>query len=133
MFQLTEKIGYDKKDRMLFARITPLAFPDYRVDFSSHDNDYDSDDEDHEWQWTYPIYFAYVEGLFLNRREVEYDTRERYSCRVFPSQSSTNITEMIRNTLAVRRARGERMPPFSIDRMCAVADDRWFRYQNHLP
>ena len=117
---------------MLFARITPLSFPEYRVDFSSHDNDYDSDNEDHEWQWTYPIRFRYLDGLFLSR-EVEYDVRERYSCRVFLSQSSIHITDMIRNTLTVRRARGERMPPFSIERMCVVADDRWFRYQQGLP
>lgn len=116
---------------MLFARITPLAFPEYRVDFSSHDNENDSDDEDHEWQWTYPIRFQFVEGLFLSR-EVEYNTRERYSCRVFSSQASTTIIEMIRNTLTVRRARGERMPPFSIERMCTVADDRWFRFHEGL-
>lgn len=117
---------------MLFARITPFAFPQYRVDFSSHDNDYDSDDEDHEWQWTYAIRFNYIDGRFLSH-EVEYDTRERYTCRVFSSSDSTTITQMIRDTLAVRRARGERMPPFSIERMCAKADDRWFRYHNGMP
>lgn len=116
---------------MLFARITPLSFPEYRVDFSLHHHDGDSDHEDHEWQWTYPIRFRYMDGLFLSC-EVEYDIRERYSCRVFSSQASTTIIEMLRNTLTVRRARGERMPPFSIERMCVAADDRWFRFQQGL-
>lgn len=116
---------------LLFARITEFDYPLYRVDFTTHDNAYDSDDEEHDWQFKFPIRFSYQDGLFLNKDEIPYNTSERYTARTFWANESTTIGKMIRDTFAVRRARGETIPAWSLAQICSVADDKWYRYIYH--
>jgi hypothetical protein len=118
-----------KRIGSIHARITELAYPYYRVDFTRHNNVWDSDDEENDCQWSYSIRFAYenVKGamLFRNLDEIPYDTTERYTARVFWQTHSTTIMRMIQDTFAVRRARGDPLPPWSLSAICHAAEKEW--------
>ena len=116
----------------VLARLTRLGTYLYRVDFTAHENDYDSDDEGDEWQWSHPIVFTHTktrtgDETFANDSEIPYDTCERYTARTFWLRDSTTITKLIYDTMAIRRARGEMMPSWSLSVMAKAADAAWFK------
>lgn len=118
-----------KKLGTISARLTELAYPEYRIDFTSYVNLYDSDDEGNDCQWSCPIRFTYLNQTFLNKDEVEYDTRERHTCKVFWAKESTTISKMVATTLMVRKARGESLPAWPLSVMCRAADDAWDKFK----
>lgn len=113
------------------ARITPMDYPYYCVDFTRHNNADDSDDEADDWQWSHSIRFSYEvekgKRVFKNEAEIPYDTRERYTNRVFWLSESSTIMRMIRDTFSVRQARGDPTPSWSIQQSCAAAEAAWDR------
>lgn len=116
---------------LIRARISELDYPYYRVDFTRHNNEWDSDDEEDDWQWSYSIRFFYERRgedlIFLNTDEIEYDMRERYTAKVFRSDYSTSIVQMVRDTITVRAARGERIPPWPLSTLGLAAEAAWDR------
>lgn len=122
-----------RKIGSISARITELAYPYYRVDFTRHNHALDSDDEDNERQWSYPIRFSYTRGsegmVFLNTDEIPYDTAERYTARTFWANESTSIVRMIQDTFVVRNARGDSVPPWSLFSICRAGDVAWDRFR----
>jgi hypothetical protein len=111
----------------IYARITEISYPMFRMDFTRHNNAYDSDDEENERQWSHGICFSHEGGLFLNEREIPYDQRERYTCKVFWKADSTTLFQMIDDTFEVRRARKEPTPPWSRSSLHRAAEDAWDR------
>ena len=113
----------------IYARVTRLDGTYYRVDFTRNENLYDSDDEGDDWQWSYPIRFSVDllrgQHVFLNTDEIPYDTRERYTARCFWRTDSTSIPRLVCDTWAVRRARGESLPTWSLSAICKAADVAW--------
>lgn len=122
-----------KKIGSIIGRITELAYPYYRVDFTRHNNAWDSDDEDDLWQWSHAIRFSYEHGpngmIFLNRDEISYNTAERYTGRKFWSDDSTSIVRMIQDTMMLRKARGDPLPPWSLSSVYRAGDNAWDKYR----
>lgn len=121
-----------RKVGSISARITELAYPYYRVDFTRHNNVWDSDDEDNESQWSYPIRFSYTRGsegmVFLNTDEIPYNTAERYTGRVFWENNSTSIVRMIQDTFVVRKARGYPDASWSLISIYVSAERAWEKH-----
>lgn len=122
---MSRKIG------SLFARITEQSYPRYQIDFTRHNGAYDSDDEENERQWSHAVSFTYENGLFLNAYEFEYDTRERYTCKIFWSSDSTTIMQLLEDTFQVRRAKKDPLPPWSLSAIQRAAELAWERRSSH--
>lgn len=118
----------------IVGRITEFEYPYYRVDFTRHNNDWDSDDEQDEWQWSHSVRFSYQrvsnEMLFQNTDEIPYNTLERYTGRTFWATDSTSIIRLLRDTFAIRKARGEALPPWPLSAVTAAADLAWDNYRS---
>ena len=118
-----------KKIGSILARLKRMNTTEYQIDFTCHENEYDSDDEENSWQWSHPIYFSYVNKMFLNTGDIPYDTREHYTARIFWKNESTTITKMIEDTMMVRKARGEPIPKWSMSKLCNAGDSVWWKYK----
>lgn len=111
----------------IYARITEISYPVFRIDFTRHNHSYDSDDEENERQWSHGIRFSYEEGLFLNQEEIPYNQRERYTCKIFWKEDSSTLLQMIDDTFEVRRAKNETLPPWPRSAIHRAADRAWDR------
>lgn len=116
-----------KKIGSILARLSRIGNNEYQIDFTCHENEYDSDDEEDSWQWSHPIRFSYINEQFLNTDDIVYNTRERYTARIFWKNESRTITKMIEDTMTVRKARGEKMPEWSISKLCNAGDTVWWK------
>lgn len=115
----------------VYARLTDLTYPNYRIDFTTHMNADDSDDEENDWQWSHAIKFAHVSRKFLNTDEIPYDTVERYTCKTFWKEQSTTIQQMVADTFRVRKARGDPIPPWPMSKVLAAAENIWWKEHNY--
>ncbi len=122
-----------KKIGSILGRLLRIGDREYQLDFTCHENEYDSDDEENSMQWSHSIRFLYSSHngteQFLNLNEISYDTRERYTARIFWKNESTTIIKMIEDTMAVRKAKGEKIPVWSISKLCNAGYSVWWKHK----
>lgn len=114
----------------VYARLTELDYPYYKIDFTTHINLDDSDDEGDDWQWSHAIKFAYLDRQFLNTGEIPYNTVERYTSKTFWKDQSLSIQKMVADTFRVRKARGENTPLWGMAKVLQAAEDIWWKHHN---
>lgn len=114
----------------IFARVTEISYPLFRIDFTRHNNAYDSDDEENERQWSFAIRFTYDGKHFLNEEEIPYDHRERYTCMVFWKNESCSLAKMIDQTFRIRGAKKESVPTWNRRAIHYAAENAWDRVKS---
>ncbi len=107
----------------MYARLTELQFPYYKIEFTTLINL----DARH---WSHPIKFAYLDGQFLNTDEIPYNTVERYTNKTFWKDQSLSIQQVVADTFKVRKARGDSTPLSGMDKVLQAADAIWWKHHN---